>query len=83
MYESNWKPPQELSYWYSQNHWWATILIVITGVLNSSIKYSKYKDGKAKNNKITIGKTVHTVSKKCESLVTLSIKGLNLTYKKK
>jgi len=41
----------------------------------SSIKYKRYKDGKAINNKIIIGITVQTVSNTWESIVYLSTAG--------
>jgi hypothetical protein len=39
-------------------------LTVKEGLETSSIKYNKYKDGKAIISKINIGITVHTVSRK-------------------
>jgi hypothetical protein len=49
------------------------------GLDASSIKYNKYREGKAINKSNTIGTTVHTVSNTWESIVNLSIKGLALT----
>jgi hypothetical protein len=41
----------------------------------SSIKYSKYREGKAIKIKITIGTTVQIVSKRWESIEYLSWRG--------
>jgi hypothetical protein len=43
------------------------VLTVNIGLLTSSVKYSKRKEGIAKNNKIIAGKIVQTVSICCAS----------------
>ena len=49
-------------YSYLQYHWCPTVLIVSDGVFNSSVRYSKCRDGTARNTRVTAGKIVHTVS---------------------
>lgn len=49
-------------YSYLQYHWCPTVLIVRDGVLISSVKYRRCRDGTAKNTRVTAGRIVHTVS---------------------
>ena len=58
-------------YSYDQNHWWPEVLIVILGILVSSIKYNVFRDGMAINTSIKAGKTVQIVSISCPSIMNL------------
>lgn len=61
IYESN-SMFMKSEYSYLQYHWCPTVLIVSDGVFTSSVRYSKCRDGTAKNTRITAGRIVHTVS---------------------
>jgi hypothetical protein len=52
------------------------------GSVTSSIKYSKRKEGRAKNKRIIAGKTVHTVSISWASKILLQMYLFNMRDKK-
>ena len=60
-------------YSYLQDHWGPVALIVTDGELISSVKYSRRRDGIAKNINVIAGRTVHTVSICWASLVTRDV----------
>jgi hypothetical protein len=56
-------------YSYLQYHWCPIVLIVTDGELISSVRYSSRSEGIARNNNVTAGRIVHTVSICCASIV--------------
>ena len=66
MKESNWIL-LKFDYSYDQYHWCPIVLIVIEGLLISSIKYNNRNDGKAIKIKIIPGMIVQMISMFCDS----------------
>jgi len=68
MYESN-STFGKSEYSYLQYHWCPIVLIVREGFASSSLRYRSRSDGRARNSRVIAGRTVHTVSTSCASMV--------------
>lgn len=63
MYESNAIVEVSKSeYSYDQYHWWPITLRVNMGDFSSSIRYSRWSEGIARNSKVIAGRIVQIVS---------------------